>query len=50
MHNEISNKVRLAFDRSKAKLFKAMGKSSSVIAHWIHKITLEERSPPKARG
>jgi hypothetical protein len=32
MHVEISNKFRLAFDRPKAKPFKAMGKSSSMIA------------------
>jgi hypothetical protein len=42
MHVEISNKVRLAFNRMKAKPFKAVGKLSSMIAHWLHKITLEE--------
>jgi hypothetical protein len=42
MHVEISNKVRLAFDRLMAKPFKAMGKRSSMIAHWLHKITFEE--------
>jgi hypothetical protein len=40
MHIEISNKVRLAFDRPKAKPFKAVGKSSSMIAHWLHRIEL----------
>jgi hypothetical protein len=50
MHIKISNKVRLAFDRLKAKPFKAVGKSSLTIAHWLHKITLEERSLPKTRG
>jgi hypothetical protein len=44
MHVEISNKVRLSFDRPKAKPFKAVGESSSMIAHWLHKITLEEQS------
>jgi hypothetical protein len=38
---EISNKVRLAFDRPKAKQFRAMGKSSSMIAHWLHKTILQ---------
>jgi hypothetical protein len=47
MHIKIPNKVRLAFDRPKAKPFKAMGKSSSMIAHWLHKITFEERSLSK---
>jgi hypothetical protein len=42
MHVKISNKVRLVFDRPKAKQFKALGKLSSTIAHWLHKITLEE--------
>jgi hypothetical protein len=50
MHVEISNKVRLALDRLKAKPFNAVGKLSSMIAHWLHKITLEERSLPKTRG
>jgi hypothetical protein len=42
MHVKISNKVRLAFDRPKAKPFQAMGQSSSTIAHWLNKITLEK--------
>jgi hypothetical protein len=41
MHIEISNMVRLAFDRLKAKPFKVVGRSNST-AHWLHKITLEE--------
>jgi hypothetical protein len=50
MHIKISNKVRLAFDWPKAKPFKTVGKLSSTIAHWLHKITLEEQSLPKTRG
>jgi hypothetical protein len=40
MHVEISNNARLAFDGPKAKPFKAVGKSSSTIVHWLLKITL----------
>jgi hypothetical protein len=43
MHVEISNKVRLVFDRSKAKQFKAVGKLSSTIAHWHYKTLLNEQ-------
>jgi hypothetical protein len=50
MHVKLSNKVRLAFDKPKAKPFKPIGKSSSTIAHCLHKITLEEQSLPKTRG
>jgi hypothetical protein len=41
MDVKISNKVRLAFDRPKAKQFQVMDKSSSTIAHWLHNTTLQ---------
>jgi hypothetical protein len=47
MRDEISNKVRLAFDRPKAKQIGAVGKSSSAIAHWHLKITPEGTNPLK---
>jgi hypothetical protein len=43
-HIEISNKVRVVFDRPKAKQFKPVGKSSSMIAHWLYKTMLNKQS------
>jgi hypothetical protein len=44
MHVEISKKVRLVFGMSKAEPFKAVGESSSMMAHWLHKVTFEKQS------
>jgi hypothetical protein len=41
---EISNKARSVFDRLKGKQLKATTKSSSAVAHWLHKTILEEQS------
>jgi hypothetical protein len=49
-HVKISNKVILVYGRLKAKQLRAMGESSSVIAHWLLKTILEGTSPLKDRG
>jgi hypothetical protein len=49
-HIEISNMVRLAFDKLKAKTCKVVGKSSSMIAHWLHKTIGKVQKPAKCKG
>jgi hypothetical protein len=43
-HVKISNEVGLAIDRPKAKAFNAVGKLSSMMAHWLHKITHKDEA------
>jgi hypothetical protein len=47
---EIINKVKLAFDRPKPQTPKAVGKSSSMLAHWLCKNCLKETKLPKGQG